>query len=72
VGTMDAMASGGFLSMASVVAILSGVALAVVLSAPILAPLARFGRRRATAFAVCLVVIWALAALVITLIRRTI
>jgi len=68
---MDAMASGGFLSTASVVAILSGVALAVVLSAPILAPLGRFGRR-ATAFTVCLVVIWAMAALVIALIRRTI
>ena len=71
-GTMDSMTSGGFFSTASVVAILSGVALAVVLIAPVLAPLVRFGRRRATAFAVCLVVIWALAALLITLIRRII
>ena len=66
------MTSSGLLATASVVAILSGVALAVVLIAPILAPLARFGRRRAAAFAVSLVVIWALAALLITLIRRTI
>jgi hypothetical protein len=65
------MTSSGLLATASVVAILSGVALAAVLSAPILAPLTRFGRR-AAAFAVCLVVIWALAALLITLIRRTI
>jgi hypothetical protein len=56
-----------------VVAILACVALLVVVSALALAPLGRrLGRRHAVAFAVCLVVIWAVADLVIALIRRTI
>jgi hypothetical protein len=66
------MTSGGFLSTASVVAILACVALLAVVSALALAPLGRLGRRHAVAFAGCLVAIWAVADLVVALIRRAI
>ena len=66
------MTSGVFLSPASVVAILAGVALLAVLSALTLAPLGRYERRYVAALWVCLVAIWAGAVLIIVLIRLTI
>ncbi len=63
------MTSGVFLSPASVVAILAGVALLAVLSALTLAPLGRYERRYVAAFLVCLVAIWAGAVLIIVFIR---
>ncbi len=66
------MTSGGFLSMASVVAILAAVAVLAVASALTLAPLERFERRRGGGFLVCLGGIWAAALFVIALIRSTI
>ena len=66
------MTSDGFLSTASVVVILACVALLAMASASVLAPLDRLTRRRVVAFAGCLVCVWALACLVIWLIRRTI
>jgi hypothetical protein len=68
------MTSGSFLSTASVVTILACVALLTVVSTLALAPLEeRLGRRRySVAFACCLVGIWGLAVLAVTLIRRTI
>ncbi len=68
------MTSGYYLSTASVVTILVCVALLTVVSTLALAPLEeRLGRRRyLVAFACCLVAIWGLAVLVVTLIRRTI
>jgi hypothetical protein len=66
------MTSGDFLSMASVVAILAAVAVLAVASALTLGPLERFGRRRGLAFLACLGGIWAVALLVIALIRNTI
>jgi hypothetical protein len=67
------MTSGVFLSPASVVAILAGVALLAVLSALTLAPLGRYERRYdVAAFLVCLVAIWAGAVFIIVLIRLTI
>jgi hypothetical protein len=48
------MTSGVFLSPASVVAILAGVALLAVLSALTLAPLDRYGGRYVAAFSFCL------------------
>ena len=66
------MTSGVFLSPASVVAILAGVALLAVLSALTLAPLGRYERRYVAALWVCLVAIWAGAVLIIVLIRLTV
>ncbi len=66
------MTSDGFLSMASVVVILAVVALLAVASAVTLVPFDRSERRRGTVFMVCLAGIWALAILVIVLIKRTI
>jgi hypothetical protein len=66
------MSSGVFLSPASVVAILAGVALLAVLSALTLAPLGRYAGRYVAAFLVCLVAIWAGAVFIIVLIRLTI
>ena len=66
------MTTDGFLSTASVVVILACVALLAMASASVLAPLDRLSRRRAVAFAGCLVCVWALAGLLIWLIRRTI
>ena len=66
------MTSDGFLSTASVVVILALVALLAMASASVLAPFERLTRRRAVAFAGCLVCVWAFAVLVVWLIRRTI
>ncbi len=66
------MTSGVFLSPASVVAILAGVALLAVLSALTLAPLGRYERRYVAAFLVCLVAIWVGVVVVIVLIKLTI
>ena len=66
------MTSGVFLSPASVVAILAGVALLAGLSALTLAPLGRYERRYVAALWVCLVAIWAGAVFIIVLIRLTI
>ena len=67
------MSSGVFLSPASVVAILAGVALLAVLSALTLAPLGRYaGRYHVAALWVCLVGIWVGAVVAIVLIRLTI
>jgi hypothetical protein len=69
-GIVGRRTSGGFLSTAFVVLILACVALLAVASAVTLVPFARFGRRRGMVFMVCLAGIWALATLVIVLIRR--
>ena len=66
------MTSGVFLSPASVVAILAGVALLAVLSALTLAPLGRYAGHSVAALWVCLVAIWAGAVFIIVLIRLTI
>ncbi len=68
------MASGGFLSTATVVVILACIALLAILSALRLAPLGRrLGRRRhVVGFAVWQAAIWAVAVLGIALIRRSI
>ena len=71
-GIVARMTNGGFLSTTSVVAILACVGLLALLSALTLAPLERRGRRYVEAFMVTLAAIWAVAVLVITLIRRTI
>jgi hypothetical protein len=71
-GIVARMTNGGFLSTASVVTILACVGLLAVLSALTLAPPERRGRRYVVAFMVSLAAIWAVASLVITLIRRTI
>jgi hypothetical protein len=61
-----------FLSTVAVVALLAGVALLVVLSALVLAPLDKFGRRSAVPFLIGLVAIWAGAVITIYLIKQTI
>ena len=66
------MTSGVFLSPASVVTILAGVALLAVLSALTLAPLGRYGGRYVAAFWVCLVGIWVGVVVAIVLIKHTI
>jgi uncharacterized membrane protein len=72
-GIVARMTNGGFLSTASVVAIMAGVALLALLSALTLAPPQRRERRRyVVAFMVSLAAIWAVAVLVITMIRDTI
>ena len=69
---MERMTSGGFLSVASVVVTLACVAVLAVTSALALAPLDGSARSRGVEFAVCLIAAWALAILVVALIRRTI
>jgi len=66
------MISDGFLSMAYVVMLLAGVALLAVVSAVTVAPFDKFARPRGMLFMVCMVGIWAVAVLVIWLIKRTI
>jgi hypothetical protein len=66
------MTSDGFLSVASVVMVLAGVGLLAVALAFTLAPLNRFERPRGMVVLVFLAGIWAVAVLVIVLIRRTI
>jgi hypothetical protein len=66
------MTSGVFLSPASVVAILAGVALLAVLSALTLAPLGRYAGRYVAALWVCLVATWVGAVVAIVLIKHTI
>jgi hypothetical protein len=66
------MTSGLFLSTASVVALLAGVALMAVLSALTLAPLGRYAGRYVAAFWVCLVGIWLGAVVAIVLSKRTV
>jgi hypothetical protein len=63
------MTSHSFLSTASVVVILAGVALLAVVSAVTVAPFDRFERGRGIKFLVCLASIWVVAVLVIWLIR---
>jgi uncharacterized membrane protein len=70
-GIVARMTNGGFLSSTSVVAILACVALLALLSALTLAPPERRERRYVVAFMLSLAAIWAVALLVITLIRRT-
>ncbi len=53
-------------------ALLAGVALLVVLSALVLAPLDKFGRRSVVPFLIGLVAIWAGAVITIYLIKQTI
>jgi hypothetical protein len=61
-----------FLSTVAVVALLAGVALLVVLSALVLAPLDKFGRGSVAPFLISLVAIWAGAVITIYLIKHTI
>jgi hypothetical protein len=61
-----------FLSTVAVVALLAGVALLVVLSAVVLAPLDKFGGRSVVPFLIGLVAIWAGAIITIYLIKHTI
>jgi hypothetical protein len=66
------MTSSYDFSAAYVVMILAGVALLAVASALTVAPFDKFDRPRGMLFLVCTVVIWAVALLVIWLIKRTI
>ena len=61
-----------FLSTVAVVALLAGVAILVVLSALVLAPLDKFGRRSVVSFLIGLMAIWAGAVITIYLIKQTI
>ena len=61
-----------FLSTVAVAALLAGVAILVVLSALVLAPLNKFGRRSVVPFLISLVAIWAGAVIIIYLIKQTI
>ena len=61
-----------FLSTVAVVALLAGVALLVVFSAVVLAPLDKFGGRSVVPFLIGLVAIWAGAIITIYLIKHTI
>ena len=61
-----------FLSTVAVMALLAGVALLVVLSAVVLAPLDKFGGRSVVPFLIGLVAIWAGAIITIYLIKHTI
>ena len=72
-GYSGPMTSGGFLSTASVVAILVCVALLAVASALAMAPWDRRpAGRRGIAFAACLSGVWVLAVLAIALVMRTV
>ncbi len=66
------MIHDAFISIASVAAILTSVALLAVLSALTLAPFNRFGRHSTKAFLVSLLAIWAGAVFTIFLFRQTI
>ena len=59
-----------FLSTVAVAALLAGVAILVVLSALVLAPLNKFRRRSVVPFLISLVAIWAGAVLTIYLIKH--
>jgi hypothetical protein len=61
-----------FASTGAVVALLVGVAILVVLSALVLAPLDKFGRRSVVPFLIGLVAIWAGAVITIYLIKHTV
>ena len=61
-----------FLSTVAVVALLAGVALLVVLSAVVLAPLDKFAGRSVVPLLIGLVAIWAGAIITIYLIKHTI
>jgi hypothetical protein len=61
-----------FLSTAAVAALLAGVAILLVLSALVLAPLDKFRRRSAVAFLISLAAIWAGAVITIYLIKHTV
>ena len=61
-----------FLSTVAVAALLAGVAILVVLSALVLAPLNKFRRRSVVLFLISLVAIWAGAVIIIYLIKQTI
>jgi hypothetical protein len=61
-----------FLSTVVVVALLAGVALLVVLSAVVLAPLEKFGGRSVVPFLIGLVAIWTGAIITIYLFKHTI
>jgi hypothetical protein len=65
------MTSHDFLSTAFVVVLLTGVLLLAVASAVTLAPLDRFDRHQGKVFLGCLVGIWAVAVLIIWLVKRT-
>jgi hypothetical protein len=65
------MTSYGFLSAAFVVVLLTGVALLAGASAVKLAPFDRFERHQGKVFLGCMVGIWAVAVLVIWLVKRT-
>jgi hypothetical protein len=61
-----------FASTGAVVTLLVGVAILVVLSALVLAPLDKFGRRSVVPFLIGLVAIWAGAVITIYLIKHTV
>jgi hypothetical protein len=61
-----------FLSTVAVAALLAGVAILVVLSALVLAPLDKFGGRSVVPFLISLVAIWAGAVITIYLIKHTV
>jgi hypothetical protein len=61
-----------FLSTVAVAALLAGVAILVVLSALVLAPLNKFRRRSVVPFLISLVAIWAGAVITIYLIKHTV
>jgi hypothetical protein len=61
-----------FVSTGAVVALLVGVAILVVLSALVLAPLDKFGGRSVVPFLIGLVAIWAGAVITIYLIKHTV
>ena len=61
-----------FLSTVAVAALLAGVAILVVLSALVLAPLNKLRRRSVVPFLISLVAIWAGAVIIIYLIKQTI
>jgi hypothetical protein len=71
-GIVPPMTSFHFLSTAPVVMILAGVALLAVAGAVTVAPIGRFERGRSMMFMFCQASIWAVAVLVIWLIKRTI
>ena len=71
-GIVPPMTSFHFLSTATVVVILISVALLAGASAAALAPIGRFERGRSMMFMFCQASIWAVAVLVIWLIKRTI
>jgi Ca2+/Na+ antiporter len=69
-GIVTPMTSGSFLSTASVVMLLVGVALLAGVSAVMVASFDRVERHRGKTLMVCLASIWAVAVLVIWLVKR--